>query len=137
MQKWYSLVDMDLSKCFDTLDHQLILQSVNLKVSDGKLLTVIEEILKSGVLDGAEFKATEIGSPQGGIISPLLMNIYMDSFDQFMKQQGIRIVRYADDILILASTKAKSGEYKAKAENYLETNLKLTVNRKKNILNRI
>ena len=132
--RYYGLsevVDMDLSKCFDTLDHDLILQSVNRKVSDGKLLTLIEKILKSGVFDGAGFKATEIGSPQGGIISPLLMNIYMDSFDQFMKQQGIRIVRYADDILILATTKAKSGEYKAKAENYLENKLKLTVNRKK------
>ncbi len=125
------VVDMDLSKCFDTLDHGLILQSVNRKVSDGKLLTLIEKILKSGVLDGAEFEATEIGSPQGGIISPLLMNIYMDSFDQYMKQQGIRIVRYADDILILASTKAKAGEYKAKAGHYLENELKLTVNREK------
>ncbi len=125
------VVDMDLSKCFDTLDHKLILQSVNRKISDGKLLTLLDKILKSGVLDGADFAATEIGSPQGGIISPLLMNIYMDSFDQFMKQQGIRIVRYADDILILAPTKSKSGEYKAKAENYLETKLKLTVNRKK------
>ena len=125
------VVDMDLSKCFDTLDHELILQSLNRKVSDGKLLNLISNILKSGVLNGAEFEATEIGSPQGGIISPLLMNIYMDSFDQYMKQQGIRMVRYADDILILARTRAQSGEYKAKAESYLENELKLTVNRKK------
>lgn len=124
-------VDMDLSKCFDTLDHSLILQSVNRKVSDGKVLDLIEKILKSGVLNKSKFEPTEKGSPQGGIISPLLMNIYLDNFDQYMKQQGIRIVRYADDILIFAETRSKSGQYKALAVNYLEKRLKLTVNESK------
>lgn len=125
------VVDMDLSKCFDTLDHSIILQSVNQKVSDGKVLNLIDKFLKSGVLDKTHFEPTEKGSPQGGIISPLLMNIYLDNFDQYMKQQGIRIVRYADDILIFSETRSKSGQYKAKAENYLEKRLKLTVNRTK------
>lgn len=125
------VVDMDLSKCFDTLDHSLILQSLNQKVSDGKVLDLILKFLKSGILERCNFEPTEIGSPQGGIISPLLMNIYLDNFDQYMKQQGIRIVRYADDILIFATTKTKSGQYKAIAENYLEKQLKLTVNTKK------
>lgn len=132
--RYYGLdyvVDMDLSKCFDTLDHTQILQTVNQKVSDGKVLNLIEKFLKSGVLDKENYEPTEKGSPQGGIISPLLMNIYLDRFDQYMKQQGIRIVRYADDILIFAETRAKSGEYKAKAEKYLEKELKLTVNRTK------
>lgn len=135
--RYYGLdcvADMDMSKCFDTLNHKLILQSVNRKVSDGKVLSLIEKFLKSGVLDQEEFEETEKGSPQGGIISPLLMNIYLDNFDQYMKQQGIRIVRYADDILIFAPTKAKSGEYMAKAINYLEKALKLEVNKEKSHL---
>lgn len=125
------VVDMDLSKCFDTLDHTLILQSLNRKVSDGKVLNLIEKFLKSGILDKEVFESTEMGSPQGGIISPLLMNIYLDSFDQYMKQQGIRIVRYADDILIFAKTKAETGKYLAIARDYLENELKLTVNKNK------
>ncbi|MCK5022539.1 MAG: group II intron reverse transcriptase/maturase [Candidatus Aenigmarchaeota archaeon] len=135
--RYYGLeyvADMDLSKCFDTLDHKLILQSVNQKVSDGKVLNLITKFLTSGVLKGEDFEPTDKGSPQGGIISPLLMNIYLDNFDQYMKHQGIRIVRYADDILIFAPTKSKSGEYMAKAENYLEKELKLEVNRKKSHL---
>jgi len=124
------VVDMDLSKCFDTLDHELILKAVNRKISDGRVLRLIRSFLKSGVMD-EELQETEIGSPQGGVISPLLMNIYLDEFDQEMMKRGIRIVRYADDILIFASTKSQAGRYRYIAEEILENRLKLTVNKKK------
>ena len=75
-------------------------------------------------------KETEIGSPRGGLISPLLMNIYLDKFDQQMKSLGIRIVRYADDILIFAPTKRKAEQYQRTATGLLE-NLKLTINTEK------
>lgn len=123
-------VDMDLSKCFDTLDHELILQSLNRKISDGSLLKLIRQFLKSGVMIEGVVKETEIGSPQGGVISPLLMNIYLDEFDQQMKSLGIRIVRYADDILIFAPTKRKAEQYQSIAIGLLE-DLKLTVNTEK------
>jgi len=123
-------VDMDLSKCFDTLDHELILQSLNRKISDGTLLKLISQFLKSGVMIEGVIKETEIGSPQGGVISPLLMNIYLDEFDQKMKSLGIRIVRYADDILIFAPTKRKAEQYQRIATGILES-LKLTVNPEK------
>ena len=125
------VVDMDLSKCFDTLDHSLILQGVNTKVSDGSVLALISKMLRSGTMKDGAFTSTEIGSPQGGVISPLLMNIYLDSFDQYMKGLGIRIVRYADDILILARTKSEAGKYRAIAQAYLEKELRLQVNAKK------
>ena len=125
------VVDMDLSKCFDRLDHAEILRGVNRKVSDGKVLRLIEQFLKSGVLESSQFIPTEIGSPQGGVISPLLMNIYLDRFDHYMKDQGIRIVRYADDILIFARSKSEAGRYGQIATNYLEGELKLQVNKKK------
>jgi RNA-directed DNA polymerase len=86
--RYYGLdhvVVMDLSKCFDTLDHELILSSVNEKVSDGKVLRLIDSFLKSGIIDKGKFEPTEKGSPQGGIISPLLTNIYLNKFDQYMK----------------------------------------------------
>jgi group II intron reverse transcriptase/maturase len=123
-----NVVDMDLSKCFDTLNHHHILTAVNEKVSDGKVLNLISDFLKSGIVENGKFSPTEIGSPQGGIISPLLTNIYLNRFDQYMKGKGIRIVRYADDILIFARTKSQAGKYRALATDYLEKDLQLTVN---------
>jgi group II intron reverse transcriptase/maturase len=122
---------MDLSKCFDTLDHKLILSSVNEKVSDGKVLGLIDRFLKSGIVDKGKFEPTEKGSPQGGIISPLLTNIYLNKFDRYMKTLGIRIVRYADDILVFAASKSEAGRYRAIATKYLEGELKLTLNKEK------
>jgi RNA-directed DNA polymerase len=125
------VVDMDLSKCFDTLDHKLILRGVSRRVSDGKILQLIGLMLKSGILEGTMYEPTKRGSPQGGVISPLLMNIYLDEFDQHMKSKGIRIVRYADDILIFGRTKQEAGAYRAIATSYLENQLQLTVNSEK------
>ena len=125
------VVDMDLSKCFDTLNHDMIIDCVNERISDGKVLRLIRAFLESGILEDGAFSETTIGSPQGGVISPLLMNIYMDKFDQKMKNLNIRIVRYADDILIFAKSKREAGRYKEIATKILEQELKLTVNAKK------
>ncbi len=88
---------MDLSKCFDTLDHDLIITSFRKRITDGSILELLGKFLKSGVMIGDEWQASEVGSPQGGVISPLIANVYLDAFDQFMKGRGHRIVRYADD----------------------------------------
>lgn len=125
------VVDMDLSKCFDTLNHDMIIDSVNEKISDGKVLKLIRNFLESGILEDGAFSETTIGSPQGGVISPLLMNIYMDKFDQRMKSLNIRIVRYADDILIFAKSKSEAGRYREIATRILEQELKLKVNTNK------
>lgn len=133
MKKWglEYVVDMDLSKCFDTLDHELIIETINEKISDGKVLKLIKDFLSSGVMEDGAYNETTIGSPQGGVISPLIMNIYMNRFDKKMMEKNIRIVRYADDILIFAKTKRDAGKYKSLAVDILENELKLTVNTKK------
>jgi RNA-directed DNA polymerase len=125
------VVDMDLSKCFDRLDHDLILQGVNQKVSDGSVLKLIRKFLTAGVMNDGAWEATDVGSVQGGVFSPLIANIYLDRFDQEMKARNIRIVRYADDILIFARTKQEAGRYQQIATAFLEGELKLTVNAKK------
>jgi RNA-directed DNA polymerase len=125
------VVDMDLSKCFDRLDHEQIIKAVSVKVSDGSILKLIRKFLKAGVMEDGAYKATEIGSPQGGVISPLLANIYLDYFDQEMKNRGIRIVRYADDILIFASTPRRAQRYLHTATKILERKLKLVINKDK------
>lgn len=125
------VVDMDLSKCFDTLDHELILQSFRRRIADGSILNLLRLFLKSGVLQDGVFAESETGSPQGGVISPLIANVYLDSFDQFMKGRDHRIVRYADDILILCASLSAAKNAMQVAVDYLEGSLKLTVNRKK------
>ena len=87
--------------------------------------------LESGVMNAGVLETTMVGSPQGGVISPLLANIYLDNFDQFMMARGHRIVRYADDILIFKTSKAGAENALKIAGEYLEKELKLTVNRRK------
>lgn len=74
-RKW--VVDMDLSKCFDTLDHDLIIASFRKRIKDGSILALLGKFLKSGVMVGDEWQASETGSPQGGVISPLIANVYL------------------------------------------------------------
>lgn len=106
------VVDTDLLKCFDRLDHDLILEGVQAKISDGKMLKQIRRFLEAGVMEDGAWEASEIGSPQGGVISPLLCNIYLDAFDQKTKNMDIRIVRYADDILVFARNQRQAERYR-------------------------
>lgn len=122
------VVEMDLSKCFDTLNHDLIISQFRRKVTDGSVLKLLRQFLESGVMTGQQYEATAIGSPQGGVISPLIANVYLDQFDQLMKSRGHRIVRYADDILILCGSKSAAENALKVATGYLEGELKLTVN---------
>jgi len=127
--KW--VVDMDLSKCFDTLDHEIIIESVKKRVTDGSILNLLKLFLTSGVMKNGSWQSSTTGSPQGGVISPLIANIYIDAFDQIMMARGHRIIRYADDILILKRTKAAAQNACQQASKYLEGTLKLTVNQTK------
>ena len=125
------VVDMDLSRCFDTLDHELILSGLRKRVADGSVLGLVRQFLQSGVLTGDGWKETDEGSPQGGVISPFLANVYLDAFDQEMKKRGHRIVRYADDILIITRSKSAAQNALIQASRFLEGELKLTVNPQK------
>jgi len=128
-RRW--VVDMDLSKCFDTLDHELIIQSFRRRVTDGSLLGLLRLFLQSGIMTTDGWQASEQGSPQGGVISPLIANVYLDAFDQQMKERGHRIVRYADDILILSRSKRGAQNALAVARRILEGELHLKVNERK------
>jgi RNA-directed DNA polymerase len=102
LQSGYTyIVDADLKSYFDTIPHDRLMALVAKKVSDGRVLNLIESFLKQGVLDGLREWTPEEGSPQGGCISPLLSNIYLDPLDHLMAQQGFEMVRYADDFVIL------------------------------------
>jgi RNA-directed DNA polymerase len=128
-RKW--VVDMDLSKCFDTLDHSLILKGFRKRIADSSILNLLQLFLKSGVVTEAGWEASEVGSPQGGVISPLIANVYLDEFDQYMMSLDHRIVRYADDIVIVTNSKKAAENALQRATAYLEGELKLTVNQTK------
>ena len=125
------VVDMDLSKCFDTLDHGFLMKCLRKRVVDGSLLNLIKLFLESGIMDNGNFEESVVGSPQGGVISPLLSNIYLNEFDQEMKRRNHRIIRYADDILIFKRTKKGAEKALKSATEILEKQLKLTVNLEK------
>ena len=129
--KLVHVVDMDLSKCFDLLDHDLIVASIRRRVRDGSILALLRMFLESGVMIDGNREATEIGSPQGGVISPLISNVYLDAFDQAMKRRGYRLVRYADDILILCRSRSAAEHAQEVATDILEGELRLTVNKEK------
>jgi RNA-directed DNA polymerase len=95
------VVDADLKSYFDTIPHDRLLALVAQKVSDGRVLSLIESFLKQGVLDGLREWTPEEGSPQGGCISPMLSNVYLNPLDHLMARQGFEMVRYADDFVIL------------------------------------
>jgi len=95
------IVDADLKSDFDTIPHDGLMDLVGQKVSDGRVLTLIEAFLKQGVLDGMREWTPEMGSPQGAVISPLLSNIDLNPLDHLMAKAGIEMVRYADDFVIL------------------------------------
>ena len=96
-----TIVDADLKSYFDTIPHDRLMALMGQKVSDGRVLSLTESFLKQGVLDGLREWTPEEGSPQGGCISPLLSNIYLDPLDHLMAEQGYEMVRYADDFVIL------------------------------------
>lgn len=128
------VVDLDLSKCFDTLDHDLIIQAFRKRVADGSVLKLLNLFLESGVMVDGELQETEIGSPQGGSISPLVANVYLHEFDMEMMRRGHRIVRYADDILVLKASKSGANNALRQAKAILEGRLKLKVNESKSAI---
>ena len=126
----YAVV-LDLSKYFDTLNHEILLNILRRTIKDERVIQMIKRYLKSGVMENGGFVETKEGSPQGGNLSPLLANIYLNEFDQEFLKRGVPCVRYADDIVLLAKSKRASERLLESSTKYLEGTLKLTVNRQK------
>lgn len=120
------VVDADLKSYFDTIPHDRLMTLVSQKVSDGRVLDLIRKFLKQGVLDGLREWTPEEGSPQGGCISPLLSNIYLNPLDHQMAEQGFEMVRYADDFVILCRSPEEAARALAVVQHWTaEAELKL------------
>ena len=111
LKKGYThIVDADLKSYFDTIPHDRLMAKVRQKVSDSRVLSLVEAFLQQGVLDGLREFTPEAGTPQGAVISPLLSNIYLDPLDQMMSARGVEMVRYADDFVILCRSPEEAEE---------------------------
>jgi RNA-directed DNA polymerase len=107
-QGYHWVVDADLKSYFDTIPFEPLLGRVKEQVADGAVLALIEAYLHQGVLDGMKWWEPEAGTPQGAVISPLLSNIYLNPLDHLLAQQGIEMVRYADDFVILCRSEGEA-----------------------------
>lgn len=130
------VVDIDLEKFFDRVNHDLLMRRLRERVYDRRVLRLINQYLKSGVLDGAAFYETVEGTPQGGPLSPLLANIMLDALDRELERRGHRFVRYADDCNIYVRSRRAATRTLASASRFLSAKLKLKVNESKSAVGR-
>lgn len=130
------VVDIDLEKFFDKVNHDILMSKVARKIKDKKILLLIRRYLQAGVLEKGLLKPSEEGTPQGGPISPLLSNIMLDDFDKELKKRGLRFVRYADDCNIYVKTEIAGQRVMKSTLKFLTTKLKLKVNEQKSAVDR-
>src|SRR5690554_1474674 len=122
------IVDIDLEKFFDRVNHDKLIQIVSETVKDGDAVSLIRKYLQSGVMIDEEYKESVIGTPQGGPLSPLLANIILDKLDKELESRGLKFVRYADDIQIYVGTEKAANRVMKNVTRFLEETLKLKVN---------
>ena len=157
---YHWIVEGDISKCFDRIDHTILLKRLyHMGVKDRRVLQIVKAMLKAGVMDGCE--VNEEGTPQGGLISPLLANVYLDIMDEWITRQwetkktqfpyrrqdtkynALRkrtaltpgyLVRYADDFVIITDTRTHAEEWKARLQTFLQNKMKLTLSQEKTLI---
>jgi len=124
------VVDADLKNFFGTVDHQKLMALVGQRVSDGRVLRLLQSMLQAGVMADGELRPTTTGVPQGGVVSPVLSNILLTPFDREMRRRGYRLTRYADDWVITCRTRSDAERALAEATTVL-TALGVTLNAEK------
>lgn len=120
---YHWVVDADLKSYFDTIPHEGLMERVGEKIADSRGLNLIRAMLQAGVMDSLKgWQATEQGSPQGAVISPLLSNIYLNGLDWKMARKGLEMVRYADDLVVLCTSQEQAQEALKQLSQWVEEN---------------
>lgn len=125
------VVDIDLAKFFDTVNHDRLMARMKGDIADKGVLRLVNDYLKAGVMVNGVVMGTEEGTPQGGPLSPLLSNIVLDELDRELEKRGHRFVRYADDCNIYVASQRAAERVKASVTRYIEKKLRLKVNEAK------
>lgn len=126
-QGYRVVLDADIAGFFDNIPHRLIVDAVAEEVADGNILRLVKKFLQAGVMEHGVFKPTTIGTPQGGVVSPLLANIVLNHLDWRLHEAGYRFVRYADDFVVLCQTHQQAEQALALVTQVLETELGLSL----------
>jgi len=125
------VVDLDLEKFFDRVNHDKLMAKVAERVSDARMLQLIRAFLRAGVMEGGLVSPVDEGTPQGGPLSPLLSNIVLDEFDRELERRGLRYARYADDCNVYVRSRRAGERVMAGITRFITTKLKLKVNEQK------
>lgn len=125
------VVEIDLEKFFDTVNHDYLMQRLARRITDKEVLRLIRRYLQAGIMENGVAVKSEIGTPQGGPLSPLLANILLDELDKELEERGHKFVRYADDINIYVKTRKAAERVKEGVGKFIEKKLKLRVNKEK------
>jgi RNA-directed DNA polymerase len=124
------VLDADIQGFFDNIPHPVIMAGLTAEVADGNILRLVERFLRAGVMEAGVFRPSTVGTPQGGVISPLLANIALNHLDWHLHEHGYCFVRYADDFVVLCRTEAQLHEAHAVVQKQL-TSLGLTLSAEK------
>ena len=130
------VVDMDLEKFFDRVNHDILMSRLARRIKDKRILLLIRRFLQAGMMEAGLVSARTEGTPQGGPLSPLLSNILLDELDKELERRGHRFVRYADDCNIYVRSKRSGERVLESVERFLKDHLRLTVNRQKSAVDR-
>jgi group II intron reverse transcriptase/maturase len=128
--RYQHVLDADIKGFFNEIPHHVIMDGVSDLVADGNILYLVGQFLKAGVIEDGVFSSTDLGTPQGGVISPLLANITLNSLDWALHDAGFRFVRYADDFVVLCESEDKVKEAHELVQRQL-TELSLTLSPEK------
>ena len=130
------IVDIDLERFFDTVNQDRLITIIGRTIKDGNVVSLIRKYLSAGVMEKGIVKATEIGTPQGGNLSPLLSNIMLNELDKELEARGLNFVRYADDCIILVKSEKAANRVLASITKFIEKKLGLKVNATKSKVDR-
>lgn len=130
-QGYKAVLDADIAGFFDNISHRIIMEMVASEVADGNILCLVEGFLTAGVMEDGVYKPTTIGTPQGGVISPLLANIVLNRLDWKLHEAGYQFVRYADDFVVVCQDKRQAQEVLALVKRVLEGELGLQLSAEK------
>jgi len=130
------IVDIDLEKFFDTVNHDKLMTVIGRTIKDGDVISIIRKFLVSGIMMDDEYKESVIGTPQGGNLSPLLANIMLNELDKEMEKRGLNFVRYADDCIIMVGSEMSAKRVMRNLTKFIEEKLGLKVNMTKSKVDR-
>ncbi len=130
------IVDIDLEKFFDTVNHDKLMTIIGRTIKDGDVISIVRKYLVSGIMIDDEYEDSIVGTPQGGNLSPLLANIMLNELDKEMEKRGLNFVRYADDCIIMVGSEMSANRVMRNISRFIEEKLGLKVNMTKSRVDR-